>query len=153
MLLVLLVYLLTLTRLSTSYGPYPVQYIGNFLTQEQYDNLTLCDSQLCLDDAQRLLSDASHDNKDPCKSFTKFSCGTFFEKRAGNERYESVGFKRTYELKNDEKRHRVLKVRINENEDCKAVKIVKNFYQKCVSWSEFSMFVFCWNLMNWHRIK
>lgn len=137
MLSVLVVCLLTLTRLSTSYGPFPVQYIGNILTQEQYDNLTLCDSQLCLDDAQRLINDASHEeNADPCKSFVKFTCGTFFEKRAGNERYESVGFKRTYELKNDEKRHRVLKVKINAN-DGKAVKIVKNFYQKCINWSKF----------------
>lgn len=121
---------------SSSYGTFPVKYIGNFITVEAYNNLTHCDSKICILDAQRLLADASYDsNDDPCVSFKNFSCGTFYHERALNERYEIVGFQKNYELRNLEKRHRVLKEAISIN-DGKAARIVKNFYQKCINWSE-----------------
>lgn len=132
----LLCLLLVMVGVSSAYGPFPVKYIGNYITVDAYNNLTLCDSKICLEDAERLISDASYDpTADPCVSFKNYSCGTFFHERALNERYETIGFRRNYELKNDEKRHKVLKATINEN-DGKTVKTVKNFYQKCINWSE-----------------
>lgn len=72
---------------------------------------------------------------DPCDDFDEFACGTFFRERAYNERYETVGFKTNYRKKIDEKRHRMFKAPVVE-EDVKAVKVVKNFYKRCVNSSE-----------------
>lgn len=127
---------LTTVDVSSSYGTFPVKYIGSSISVEEYNNLTHCDSKICILDAQRLIADASYDpHDDPCVSFRNFSCGTFYNERALNERYEIVGFPKNFELRNNEKRHRVLKGKILES-DGKAVKIVKNFYQKCINWSE-----------------
>jgi hypothetical protein len=137
MLELLLSLLFAMIDSSSSYGSFPSKYIGNYLTLEEYNNLTLCDSSICMNDAQRLIVEASYDTSiDPCKNFEKFACGTFYQERARNERYETVGFKKTFELRNDEKRHRALKVPVTKN-DGKAVRIVKNLYQKCINWSKF----------------
>lgn len=132
-----LCFLLALVDVSSSYGAFPVRYIGNYLTVDDYKNLTFCDSKLCLMDAERLISDASYDiNINPCGNFKNFSCGTFLQERAVNERYENAGFAKDFEISNNEKRHRVLKAAIDKN-DGKAIKVVKNFYQKCINWREF----------------
>ena len=122
--------------LSLEYGNFPIKFIGNYLTINEYENLTLCDTKICLLDAQTLIEDASYNKSiHPCDDFNEFSCGTFLQDRALNERYESIGLERDLELTNDEKMHKVLKQTVNEN-DGKAVKIVKNVYQKCINWSE-----------------
>lgn len=121
-----------------AYGPFPIQYIGNYLTINQYDNLTLCQSKICLLDSEKLIASASYiSNLNPCESFRNFTCGTFYEDRALNERYESIGFQRDLEVRNDEKRHKALKG-ATRTDDGKAVRIVKNLYQKCIDWSECS---------------
>lgn len=134
-----LCFLLATIDVSSAYGPFPVKFIGNSFSIETYNNLTLCDSEVCIKDAQRLISYASYDSEiNPCNSFKNFSCGTFFQDRALNERYEIVGFQQDYKLRNDEKRHKVLKAKINKK-DGKAVKVLKNFYQKCIDWSEYKV--------------
>ena len=129
---------------SLEYGNFPIRFIGNYLTIDEYENLTLCDSKICLIDADTLIENASY-NKSvlPCDDFNEFCCGTFLQDRALNERYESIGLKRELEVKNDEKMHRVLKQAVNEK-DGKAVKIIKNFYQNCINWSELQ---FVWSIL------
>lgn len=133
---------------SWAYGTFPIKYIGNFLTIEAYENLTLCDSSVCLMDSQRLVDDMSYDTRsNPCEGFKNFSCGTFYQFRAENERYDQIGFRRDYELRNDEKRHKALKAKIQDG-DGKAVRVVKNFYQKCIDWSESKTFKFFSNFLS-----
>lgn len=134
--------LVVVIDLSLSYGPFPIAYIGNYLTIAEYNNLTLCSKKVCLMDSQRLLEYATYMDVDPCKSFQNYSCGTFYQERALSERYESIGFERNLELQNDEKKDRALKKPVTD-EDGKAVRIVKNFYQKCVNWSEVFKVSYC----------
>lgn len=120
------------------YGTFPIKYKGNFLSLEEYDNLDLCSNKWCLDDANRIIEEMSYnDTIEPCEDFKEFVCGTFFKERALNERYEYIGFRRNYELKLDEERHKALKAPIDEK-DGKAVKVTKNFYQRCINSSKFS---------------
>ena len=128
--------LLMFIAMSIGYGPFPVKYIGDYLTENEYKNLTICGSKICLADAEILIDHASHDKIDPCKDSYNFSCGNFNKERALNERYEFIGFLKNVDLSKNEKRHRVLKQLVEEN-DLKAVKIIKNFYRKCTDWREF----------------
>lgn len=120
-----------------AYGSFPIDFKGNTLSIEEYEKLELCQSKWCIEDANRILLEMSYNNSlDPCDNFVEFACGTFYKERAHNERYEYVGFMTNYMKRNDEKRSKVLKAHIKEN-DVKAVKVTKNFYQRCVSSSKF----------------
>lgn len=123
-----LFFLFNLFTSSLSYGPFPIKFIGNSLSLDAYNNLTFCD-------ANSFIEYASYDSINPCERFEDFTCGTFYNDRAWNERYEYIGFRRNYELRNDEKRHRVFKKPSEENEG-KAVQIVKNFF-RCINWCKF----------------
>lgn len=118
------------------YGTIPIKFKGNTLSVDDYLQLDLCTSKWCLSDANRIVEEMSYNNSvNPCDDFNEFACGTFFRERAYNERYESVGFKTSYEKKLDEKRHKIFKAPIEDN-DVKAVKVTKNFYKRCVTSSK-----------------
>lgn len=130
------VVLFQLFSLSFGYGTIPIKYKGSLMTLADYEKLDLCENKWCLADANRILQDMSYNNSvSACEDFDEFACGTFKNERAFNERYENVGFIRDYELKIDEERHKALKAPITDT-DCKAVKVTKNFYQRCIASSE-----------------
>lgn len=122
------------------YGTIPIELKGNTLSVEEYQKLDLCESKWCLEDANRILEDMSYNKSvTPCADFDEFTCGTFHQNRAHNERYEYVGYKKNYEKQIDEQLEKMLKFPIKDKE-VKAVKLAKNFYQKCVNSSKLQFF-------------
>lgn len=129
----LFLFFLELVSFAFGYGTFPIKYKGNFLSLEEYEKLDLCSNKWCLNDANRIIEEMSYNETvEPCEDFSEFVCGTFFKERAWHERYEYIGFRRDYELKINVERHKALKVPIDEK-DGKAVKVTKNFYQRCIN--------------------
>lgn len=114
------------------------QYLGNFLTYDQYNNLELaCYSKLCLNDAKRLLLVATQNKTvEPCDDFKEFALGEFLKYRALNDRYRHVGFDNDIQLFHWERQRKVLAATI-KSYDIRPLKIAKNYFLKCVTSSEY----------------
>ncbi|CAO1378141.1 unnamed protein product [Diamesa hyperborea] len=110
------------------------QYLGHYLTREQYNGKELaCDTKVCLRDANLLLLKATQNKTiEPCDDFAEFSMGQFKKLGALNERYSFIGFMRDLVSLDWERKRKVLAEKIIDT-DIRPFKIAKNFYQKCVN--------------------
>ena len=113
------------------------QYIGSSFSIEEANKRDLCASKYCLLDSELLFYAATQNaSVDPCVDFEEFALGTFKKDRAINDRYGL----RSMEL--DVSILRFLTLRkilsnIDEKNDSRVVKIMKNTYGKCVNSSKF----------------
>ena len=115
---------------------FPVQYIGNSFSVEEYKELNICYSRICLKDAKRYVANVSYRNdSDPCVDFREFACGHFHEFRATNDRHYDIGFRNELERQNQHYLKRILRKKIKKEEP-KIIKVLKRYYQKCVSSGE-----------------
>lgn len=123
------------------------QYLGNYLTFDEYNDLELaCQTKLCLNDAKRLLLVATQNKTvQPCDDFKEFALGEFLKYRALNDRYRYVGFDNDVQLLHWERQRKVLAATVKRH-DIRPLKIAKNYFQKCVTSSElrqsFGLYVF-----------
>ncbi|CAO1378159.1 unnamed protein product [Diamesa hyperborea] len=110
------------------------QYLGHYLTREQYNGRKLaCDTKICLRDSQRLLLQATQNKTiEPCDDFEEFSMGQFKKLAALNERYSYIGLAGDIQTLDWERERKVLAAKIKDT-DIRPFKIAKNFYQKCVN--------------------
>ncbi|CAO1441045.1 unnamed protein product [Diamesa serratosioi] len=110
------------------------QYLGNYLTLDEYNNLDIaCENKLCLNDAKRLLLVATQNKTiGPCDDFKEFALGEFIKYRALNDRYRYVGFDNDVQLLHWERQRKVLAATVKNN-DIRPLRIAKNYFQKCVT--------------------
>lgn len=110
--------------------------VGEEIDDEDYSRLKFCESKLCLDDANQLLKYLyTNLSVDPCLDFGQLVCGKFFNEVRHDDRYLFVGFDRDWRLSALKLIHEALIEPKKENEE-KAIKVVKNFYQKCIDEGE-----------------
>lgn len=125
-----------------SYGDFPSDFLGNYVSDEEYDNRTLCRTPVCMEDSGLLIYVADHNSNDtlPCDDFKTFALGNFFKHRVPNDRYPFTGFYMDALLRYWEKQKRLLLKPIKES-DPKMFKIMKSYFRSCINTSEvFSLF-------------
>lgn len=119
---------------SKSYCEFPTNFLGNYLSDEEYENSNFCWTELCMKDSGRLIEAADHNSNKtlPCDDFKTFAMGNFFEHRVPNDRYRILGFFLDVNLQFDEKQKRILLKPVNETEP-KMFKVMKRFFQRCIN--------------------
>lgn len=116
---------------------FPTDFLGNYVSDEEYNNMTFCWSTVCLKDSGRLIYDADHDSLgiSPCDDFKTFALGNFYRHRVSNDRYSSLGLNSDVELQHFEKQKRIL-LKPEKLDDPKIFKIIKSFFRLCINSSE-----------------
>ena len=123
--------------LSVNAQEFTNQYIGSSLSISETNERDLCTSKYCLLDSQLLFYAATQNaSVDPCVDFKEFSLGTFDKYRAINDRYGIRSMKLERELLKYETIRKILSKNIDEKNDSRVVKIMKNTFRKCVDSSE-----------------
>lgn len=117
---------------------FKTQFLGNFITDEEYYNKTFCWSKVCMLDSDRLIYNADHNSMvtDPCKDFKTFAAGDFFEHRVVSERYPFIGFIGDMHLQFFEKQKQLIIQKPDRNEP-KVFKVMRNFFKQCADFSKF----------------
>lgn len=93
----------------------------------------ICESKLCLLDANRLLNaGTTNTTVKPCDDFKEFSMGNFINFRALHDRYDRIGFLYDVLAAHHERQRKMLLAPIRDGESF-VHKIAKNFFQKCIS--------------------
>lgn len=116
---------------------FQTDFLGNYISDEEYNNRTLCWTKVCMEDSDRLIYAADHNShkKEPCDDFKTFAMGNFFEHRVLNERYTFTGFDLEINLMYAERQKRLMKKPFDQA-DPKIFKVIKNFFKQCVNSSK-----------------
>ena len=134
---IVVLHFLMLLRMSAAQFSFAVSQIGSEVDIETYKSFKICESKVCLLDADRLQQSAAHnDSIDPCVNFSEFACGSFWKYRALNERYTNIGFESDLNLQYYEQRRKTLAAPVKNNE-IPAVVVAQNFFKKCINSSGF----------------
>ena len=134
---IVILHFLVLLHLSAAQFSFAVSHIGSKVDLETYNSFQICESRVCLLDADRLQQSAAHNESiDPCVNFSEFACGSFWKYRALNERYTDIGFESDLKLQYYEQRRKTLAAPVKKNE-FPAVTVAQNFFKKCINSSEF----------------
>lgn len=130
--------LLSFLLFQLSLSDFPSDYLGNFLSEEEYNSKEFCWSKICMLDSGRLIYSASHDSKqvNPCDDFPTFAMGEFLEHRVPNERYAKLGFYSDLDAQYFEKQKKVLLEPVKPDSP-KLQKIMKSFFKKCIKSGDF----------------
>lgn len=125
--------------LSANAAEFYLQYIGDSLNNEEAQTREFCTTKYCVGDSQILFYAATQNaSVDPCVDFKEFSMGTLIKYRALHERYFSIGLlPETQRLHEERLRKLLASKKVNPN-DPRVYKIMRNFFSKCVSSSEFN---------------
>lgn len=116
-----------------------VQYLGDYLSPDEISQDNLCGTKECLLDANRLVDAATRQwSVKPCEDFREFSMGNFIKLKALHDRYDRVGFLFDVLALHYERQRKAFAEPIAES-DPRAFKIVKNFFQKCIDSSVYSV--------------
>lgn len=84
--LLLLVILITFA-VKEAVSTFELQYLGDYLTDEEYQSLEKCDHKYCILDGDELFYAATQNSSvHPCDDIREFAMGTFWKYRAINER-------------------------------------------------------------------
>ena len=129
--------LLLLHKSHAQLNEFGIDYYGEQISVEEYENSSICLTYACLKDAKRFMYYAPHKYiPDPCKDFDEFACGHYYEFGAPNDRYEVTGFWNEIHRQYEHYHKLMLKKKILKKEP-KIFQIMKSYYQKCVNSSEF----------------
>lgn len=133
---IVVLHLLIALHLSDAQFSFAVSYIGSEVDFETYKSFKICESKVCLLDADRLQQSAAHNESiDPCVNFSEFACGSFWKYRALNERYSDIGFESDLNLQYFEQRRKSLAAPVKNNE-IPAIVVAQNFFKRCINSSE-----------------
>lgn len=126
---------------------FDLQYIGDSLNDEAAKGRNFCNSKFCVGDSQILFYAATQNSSvDPCVDFKEFSMGTLIKYRALHERYFAIGLLQDTQMLHDERQRKLLAKKLDTKTDGRVFKILKNFFSKCVSSSEFI------KLIKWKKV-
>ena len=129
--------LVLLHKCHAQLNEFGIDYYGNQISVQEYENSSICLTYTCFRDAKRIMHSAPHKNiPDPCKDFQEFACGHFYEFGAPNDRYNRIGFKNEIYRQYQHRHKLMLRKKIHKDEP-KIFKIIKSYFQKCVNSSEF----------------
>lgn len=79
--------ILTTLAIKESVATFDIQFLGDYLTDDQYYKQEKCLKKYCIVDGDELFYAASRNTSiRPCDDFKEFAMGTFFKYRALNER-------------------------------------------------------------------
>lgn len=130
-------YLVILLFFALAYAEFELQYLGDSLTDEEAQARVFCNTKYCIEDSQILFYAATQNNSvDPCLDFKEFSMGTLIRYRALHERYFAIGLQNDVQNLHQERIRKSLNAEI-QKDDPRMFKVLKNFFGKCVSSSEF----------------
>lgn len=110
---------------------FSIDYLGNSVRDDDYNNQTTCWTEVCMQDSGRLVYSASHDLVNPCDNFPDFAMGEFLKHRVPSERYAKLGFQNEIDTQYLDKQKRVLQEPIEEDAPA-VIKVVKNLFKKCI---------------------
>lgn len=111
---------------------FDLQFIGDYVSEEDASARDYCGTKYCLTDGEILFSAASQNKStEPCDDFKEFSLGQFIKYRALNDRRRKNGFMLDVESAHSERQRKVLSETVKEN-DTLVVKVTKNYFAKCV---------------------
>jgi hypothetical protein len=126
--LFLFVALIALTR-----AQFELEYLGDYVSKEEEKSRDFCESKYCALDTNELVYAATQNNSiDPCVDFKEFAVGTYIKFRALNDRYRYNGFQADLQHSHRHRQKIVVEAEIDEENDTRVFKVMKNFYQKCV---------------------
>lgn len=131
--------LLFLHECHSQLNSFEIDYIGQTYSEEEFKQLNVSFSNISLRDAKRIISYAWHFDKIDHCDFEKFACGHFYEYRAVNERYRTIGFQNDLDQRYNDFIKKFLKQETKKDEP-KIFKIIKSFYKKCVSSGELCLY-------------
>lgn len=115
----------------------PIKYFGDRISIDEYKKLEVCESKVCLKDANKFVSYLSRDNEsDPCEDFNDYACGNFFETYNENNSFYGPSLKNNFIVQYYQKMRKVLEQKINDDEP-KIFKLTKTYYNHCMSPGEF----------------
>ena len=113
---------------------FELQSIGETLSSEEAEKQKFCVTNYCVSDAELLFYAATQNaSVDPCVDFKEFAMGTFIELRATNDRYREIGLISDTKHNHDERKRKLIAQEIDTEKDSRVVKVVKNFFAKCVN--------------------
>lgn len=116
---------------------FPSNFLGNYLSDDEYNNRTFCWTKVCMEDSGRLIYAADHGSQKaaPCDDFKTFAMGEFYDHRVLNDRYQLIGFVLDFNLVHWEKEKRIL-LKPTKDSDPKMFKAMKKFYLQCINFSK-----------------
>lgn len=126
---------------SSTFAQFDLQHLGRYVPVEKRNDEDFCESKFRLSDAEYLFYAATQNSSiEPCDDFREFALGTFRKYRALNDRYEIIGFSVDVIKAHLERQRKVVAAKIDDNKDSRVDKVIKNYFQKCVSSSELKLF-------------
>lgn len=115
-----------------------LQFIGDSLNDAEAQGREFCNTKYCVEDSQILFYAATQNSSvQPCTDFKEFSMGTLIKYRALNDRYFAIGLLQDTEKYHRERLRKHLAKKVEGKNDVRVFKVMRNFFEKCVSSSEF----------------
>lgn len=109
------------------------QFLGNFVSEDVYKDREICSTKVCMMDNDLLIYSATHEPQvNPCEDFREFAMGEFIKYRKLHDRYQFLGFDNSVDRLHRERQRKLLSQRIG-TDDPKYLKVLKNFFSKCVN--------------------
>ena len=134
------IFLFLLLLLTIKASEFNLDYIGDSLSNEEADARDFCTRKYCVNDTEILFKATTRNaSVDPCKDFKEFSMGSFIKDQELPERYFSIGLLPKTQRLHEERLRKLLESDVDEKNDPRVFKVIKNFFGKCVSSSEFEI--------------
>lgn len=109
-----------------------LQFIGEFISEENATGKVLCETKYCLSDANYLGLAATQDKSvRPCDDFKEFTLGTFLKYQSVNERNRYAGFSIEIVFEITDRLRKSLEAPVNEA-DTQVTKEMKKMFAQCV---------------------
>lgn len=122
--------------LSGTLAEFNFSYIGDSLSNDDAAARDFCSTKYCVSDAEILFKAVTKNaSVDPCVDFKQFAMGTFIKEQELPENYFAVGLLQQTQRMHEERLQKLLSSS-DDKTDPRVFKVMKNFYEKCISTGE-----------------